>query len=36
MGNNPVAEVMEGVHHTLSEEVLEKLREIFTWLERDA
>jgi hypothetical protein len=36
MGNNPVAEVMEGVHQTLSEEVLEKLREIFAWLERDA
>jgi chromosome segregation ATPase len=27
---------MEGVHQTLSEEVLEKLREIFAWLERDA
>jgi hypothetical protein len=27
---------MEGVHQTLSEVVLEKLREIFAWLERDA
>jgi predicted RNase H-like nuclease (RuvC/YqgF family) len=27
---------MEGVHQTLSEAVLEKLREIFAWLERDA
>jgi hypothetical protein len=36
MGNNPVAEAMEEVHQTLSEEVLEKLREIFSWLERDA
>jgi hypothetical protein len=36
MGDNPVAEVMEEVHQTLSEEVLEKLREIFAWLERDA
>jgi hypothetical protein len=33
MGNNPV---MEEAHQTLSEEVLEKLREIFAWLERDA
>jgi predicted RNase H-like nuclease (RuvC/YqgF family) len=27
---------MEGVHQTLSEAVLEKLREIFAWLEKDA
>jgi chromosome segregation ATPase len=36
MGNNPVAEPMEEMHQTLSEEVLEKLREIFAWLEKDA
>jgi chromosome segregation ATPase len=36
MGSNPVAEAMEEVHQTLSEEVLEKLKEIFAWLERDA
>jgi chromosome segregation ATPase len=36
MGNNPGAEAMEEVHQTLSEEVLEKLREIFAWLEKDA
>jgi chromosome segregation ATPase len=36
MGNNPVAEAMEEMHQTLSEEVLEKLREIFVWLEKDA
>jgi hypothetical protein len=36
MGNNPVAEAMEEMHRTLSEEVLEKLREIFAWLEKDA
>jgi chromosome segregation ATPase len=36
MGNNPVAEAMEEMHQTLSEEVLEKLREIFAWLEKDA
>jgi chromosome segregation ATPase len=35
-GNNPVAEVMEEMHQSLSEEVLEKLREIFAWLEKDA
>jgi chromosome segregation ATPase len=35
MGNNPVAEVTEEMHQTLSEEVLEKLREIFAWLEKD-
>jgi hypothetical protein len=27
---------MEGVHQTLSEAVLEKLKEIVAWLERDA
>jgi hypothetical protein len=36
MGNDPVAEAMEKMHQTLSEEVLEKLREIFAWLEKDA
>jgi chromosome segregation ATPase len=36
MGDNPVAEARERVHQTLSEEVLEKLKEIFGWLERDA
>jgi hypothetical protein len=36
MGNNPVAEATEEMHQTLSEEVLEKLREIFAWLEKDA
>jgi hypothetical protein len=36
MGNSPVAEAMEEMHQTLSEEVLEKLREIFAWLEKDA
>jgi chromosome segregation ATPase len=36
MGINPVAEAMEEMHQTLSEEVLEKLREIVAWLERDA
>jgi hypothetical protein len=29
MGNNSVAEAREGVHQTLSEEVLEKLKDIF-------
>jgi hypothetical protein len=36
MGNNPAAEAREGAPQTLSEEVLEKLREIFAWLQRDA
>jgi hypothetical protein len=27
---------MEEMHQTLSEELLEKLREIFAWLEKDA
>jgi hypothetical protein len=33
MGNDPVAEAM---HQTVLEEVPEKLREIFGWLEKDA
>jgi chromosome segregation ATPase len=36
MGNNPVAEARDGAPQTLSEEVLERLKEIFTWLGRDA
>jgi hypothetical protein len=36
MGNNPVAEAREGVPQTLSEEVLEKVKEIFAWLQKDA
>jgi chromosome segregation ATPase len=36
MGDNPVAEAREGVPQTLSEEVLERLKEIFAWLQRDA
>jgi hypothetical protein len=36
MGNNPVAGAREEVHQTLSEEVLEKLKEIFAWLQKDA
>jgi hypothetical protein len=36
MGNNPVAEAKDGAPQTLSEEVLESLKEIFTWLGRDA
>jgi hypothetical protein len=36
MGSNPVAETREGVPHTLSETVQEKLKEIFAWLQRDA
>jgi hypothetical protein len=36
MGNNPVAEAREGVPQTLSEEVQEKLKEIFAWLQKDA
>jgi chromosome segregation ATPase len=36
MGNNPVAGAREEVHKTLSEEVLEKLKEIFAWLQKDA
>jgi hypothetical protein len=36
MGDNPVAEAREGVHQTPSEVVLDKLKEIFAWLEKDA
>jgi chromosome segregation ATPase len=36
MGDNPVAETREEVHQTPSEEVLDKLKEIFAWLEKDA
>jgi chromosome segregation ATPase len=36
MWNNPVAEAREGMPQTLSEEVLEKLKEIFAWLQKDA
>jgi chromosome segregation ATPase len=36
MGNNPIAEAREGVPQTLSEEVREKLKEIFSWLQKDA
>jgi hypothetical protein len=36
MGDNLVAEAREGVPQTLSEEALEKLKEIFAWLQRDA
>jgi hypothetical protein len=36
MGNNPVAEAREGVPQTSSEEVREKLKEIFAWLQKDA
>jgi chromosome segregation ATPase len=36
MGNNPVAEAREGAPKTLSEDVLERLKEIFAWLQRDA
>jgi predicted RNase H-like nuclease (RuvC/YqgF family) len=36
MGDNPVAEAREEVHQTPSEEVLDKLKEIFVWLEKDA
>jgi hypothetical protein len=32
MGDNPVVEAREGVPQTLSEEVLERLKEIFSWL----
>jgi hypothetical protein len=31
MGNNPIAETRERVPQTLSEEVQEKLKEIFAW-----
>jgi hypothetical protein len=36
MGNNPAAEAREGAPQTLSEEVLERLKEISAWLQRDA
>jgi hypothetical protein len=36
MGNDPIAETRERVSQTLSEEVQEKLKEIFTWLQREA
>jgi hypothetical protein len=36
MMNNPIAETRERVPQTLSEEVREKLREIFAWLQKDA
>jgi hypothetical protein len=36
MMNNPIAETRERVPQTLSEEVQEKLKEIFSWLQRDA
>jgi chromosome segregation ATPase len=36
MGNNPAAEAREEVSQTLSEEVREKLKEIFAWLQKDA
>jgi hypothetical protein len=36
MGNNPIAETREGVPQALSEEVQEKLKEIFAWLQREA
>jgi hypothetical protein len=35
MGNNPIAETSERVPQTLSEEVQEKLKEIFAWLQRE-
>jgi hypothetical protein len=36
MMNNPIAETRERVPQTLSEEVREKLKEIFAWLQKDA
>jgi chromosome segregation ATPase len=36
MGNNPIAETREGGTQDLSEEVQEKLKEIFAWLQREA
>jgi chromosome segregation ATPase len=36
MMNNPIAETRERVPYTLSEEVREKLKEIFAWLQKDA
>jgi Ca2+-binding EF-hand superfamily protein len=34
--NNPTAETREGRTQALSEEVQERLKEIFAWLQRDA
>jgi hypothetical protein len=34
--NNPTAETRKGGTQALSEEVQEKLKEIFAWLQRDA
>jgi chromosome segregation ATPase len=36
MGNNPIAKTREGGTQALSEEVQEKLKEIFAWLQREA
>jgi chromosome segregation ATPase len=36
MMNNPIAETRERIPQALSEEVQEKLKEIFAWLQRDA
>jgi chromosome segregation ATPase len=36
MESNPIAETTEGGTQALSEEVQEKLKEIFAWLQRDA
>jgi hypothetical protein len=36
MMNNPIAETRKRVPQTLSEEVREKLKEIFAWLQKDA
>jgi hypothetical protein len=36
MGNDPIAETRERVSQTLLEEVQEKLKEIFAWLQREA
>jgi hypothetical protein len=36
MMSNPIAEMRERVPQTLSEEVREKLKEIFAWLQKDA
>jgi hypothetical protein len=33
---NPIAKTREKVPQTLSEEVREKLKEIFAWLQKDA
>jgi hypothetical protein len=36
MGNNPISETREGGPQALSEEVQEKLKGIFAWLQREA